>query len=225
MESLLTRRFTAVLFDLDGTLVDSTAAILRCWVTWAREEGVDPTELSHAHGVPAGQIITALVPPERVAPALARVTALELADTADISPLPGAKEAIAALPGEQTAIVTSCTRDLARARIAAAGLDVPDVVVTVDDVAHGKPAPDPFLTATGRLAAAPGDCLVVEDAPSGVAAARAAGCAVLAVTTTTAADLLDADLVVPDLSAVGWSVDHHGVGVHLTGPAGGRPVQ
>ncbi len=213
MSRLRHRWFEAVLFDLDGTLIDSTPAILRCWLRWAKEEGIDPERLEHAHGVPAEQIVARLVPPARRPAALQRITALEIADTDDITALPGAHEALAALPRDRAAIATSCTRDLGEARLAASGLPRPEVVVTFDDVMAGKPAPDPFLRAAELLGVDPHACLVVEDAPSGVAAARAAGCAVLTVTTTTAGDRLDADLVVPDLAAVQWLVGDDGIGV------------
>jgi sugar-phosphatase len=221
MGPLAGRRFAAVIFDMDGTLVDSTAAVLRCWVRWAQDEGVDPVRMAHSHGVPAEEIVARLLPPERRAAALRRITDLELADTHDITVLPGAAEALLAVPRDRSAIATSCTRPLAEARIAASGLVRPDVVVTVDDVAVGKPAPDPFLRAAELLAVDPRSCLVVEDAPSGITAAQAAGCATLAVTTTTPAERLEADLVVPGLADVRWETADGGIRLHVSsdGPA------
>lgn len=202
---MLARRFDAVLFDLDGTLVDSTPAVTRSWLTWARAEAVDSTRLRGFHGHPAAQIVAALVAPERVAAATRRIDALELADTDGVVALPGAVDALAALHPRRHAIVTSCSRALAGVRIAAAGLPRPGVVVTVDDVERGKPAPDPYLLGARRLGVDPADCLVVEDAPGGLASARAAGCATLAVTTTHTAEELDADVVVACLSDVEWA--------------------
>lgn len=208
--------FEAVLFDLDGTLVDSTAAVERSWLRWAEQEQVPPGRLVGFHGVPAYAIVEALLQPDRHRAAKVRIDGLELADTAGVVALPGAVRALACLPPGRAAIATSCTRALAAARIAAAGLDVPGVVVPVDDVAAGKPAPDPYLLAAARLGVDPARCLVVEDAPSGLESARAAGCRTLAVTTTTPAQRLVADLVVGTLAEVRFTAGADGVRV---GPA------
>jgi sugar-phosphatase len=197
------RTFAAVLFDMDGTLIDSTAAVVRSWVRWAQEEGLDPRRLEGRHGVPSRGIIAALLPADRVEASVARIEQIEVGDTADLTILPGASEALRALDGAGvSAIVTSCTEPLARARIDACALAAPDVVVTASDVEHGKPAPDPFLVAARRLGVDPRDCLVVEDAPSGLEAARAAGCATLAVTTTSPREELEAGAVVQTLADV-----------------------
>ncbi|WP_299034191.1 HAD-IA family hydrolase [uncultured Pseudokineococcus sp.] len=209
--------FAAVLFDMDGTLIDSTPSVERCWARWAEEMGIDLQQLLGWHGVPARAIAEALLPPERVEAGVARIDQLEVEDTDGIRPLPGAAEALALLPAGRAAIATSCTRTLAAARIAAAGLVVPEVVVTASDVARGKPDPEPFRLAAQRLGVDPARCLVVEDAPAGLAAARAAGCATLGVTTTTPAEGLDADVVVRDLSQVRVVVDDDGVHVLAAG--------
>lgn len=197
--------FAAVIFDMDGTLVDSTPAVVRSWALWAVEQGIDPNRLAGFHGVPAAAVVAALLDAEAVPAALARITELETADVDGVVPLPGTVDALSTLGG-CAAIATSCTRDLAAVRIAASGIPAPAVVVTVDDVAHGKPAPDPYLLAAERLGVDPYDCLVVEDAPAGLTSARAAGCRTLAVTTTTPVDKLDADAVVGDLSQVRFEV-------------------
>jgi sugar-phosphatase len=202
LASLQDRAFAAVIFDMDGTLVDSTAAVVRSWVRWAEEHELDPRRLQGFHGVPAAAIVAELLPGHRHASAIDRINALELADTDGIELLPGAAEALAALAPDLAAIATSCTAPLAAARIGSSGLRAPTVVVTADDVERGKPHPDPFLLAARRLGADPADCLVVEDAPGGLQAARAAGCATLAVTTTTEREALVADAVVTDLSQV-----------------------
>jgi sugar-phosphatase len=197
------RDFAAVLFDMDGTLIDSIPVVVRSWLRWAEEEGVDPRRLVGFHGVPARGIAEKLLPPERVDAAVERIEAIETADTDGITILPGALAALAALSGDDLcAIATSCTRVLADARIAATGLPVPRVVVTASDVDRGKPHPDPFLLAAQRLGVDPAHCLVVEDAPGGLEAARAAGCATLAVTTTTEPADLVADAVVATLADV-----------------------
>ena len=209
------RRFDAVIFDMDGTLVDSTPAVRRAWTTWAVEHEVTAEQLLGQHGKPSAGVVRSLLPPERHEGAVARINELELADVHDIVVLPGAAEALVALRSARVAIATSCDRPLATARIAAAELIAPEVVVTVDDVQRGKPHPDPFLEAARRLGVAPERCLVVEDAPAGLAAARAAGCATLAVLTTTDRAEVTADAVIPDLSYVTWSVEGDGVRVHL----------
>jgi mannitol-1-/sugar-/sorbitol-6-phosphatase len=196
------RTYDAVLFDLDGTLIDSTEAVLRSWLTWADERGVDPARLQGFHGVQARQIVRALVAEHEIGPASARIDELELLDVQGIVPLPGAARALAALPAGRSAVVTSCTARLAAVRLGAAALPVPQVLVTADDVAAGKPDPEPFLVGAERLAADPARCLVFEDAPSGLAAGRAAGSTTLAVLTTTAAEQLDADAVVRSLADV-----------------------
>ena len=205
--------FDAVVFDLDGTLVDSTPAVLRSWLTWAEAEGVDPARLTGSHGIPAAQIVAGLLPPERVASAVARIDALEVLDTEGVVALPGAVETLSWLPQARTTIATSCTRVLAIARITAAGLSVPPGMVTADDVEVGKPDPAPYRLAAYRLGIEPSRCLVVEDAPAGITSAQAAGCSTLAVTTTHPASELDADAVVGTLADVVWSVDVDGVRV------------
>ncbi len=204
------RTFDAVLFDMDGTLVDSTPAVERSWATWGSEYGLTRSALEAGHGQPASQLVISLLPPARVAQGLARIAELELSDVHDITILPGALELLTALPANRVAIVTSATRALAIARITAAGLPAPAAVVTFDDVTHGKPNPEPFLTGAARLGVDPSRCLVVEDAPAGIAAARAAGCATLAVTTTSSRDRLDADLVVDSLVEVSIVAGPHG---------------
>ncbi len=213
--ALAGRRFAAVLFDLDGTLVDSMGAVTRSWLTWAAEQGLEPHRLLGFHGVPAEQIVRRLVAPADVVAARTRIMAIELADLDGVLPLPGAVAALAALPEHRRAIVTSCTAPLAAARIGAARLVPPAVVVTADDVLRGKPDPEPFLLGAQRLGVDPADCLVVEDAPSGIAAATAAGMASIAVLTTNPREQLAAHAVVPDLSHVRLVVGPDGVRVVL----------
>ena len=117
------------------------------------------------HGIPSASVVRAVMPDHLHEAAMQRITDLEIADLHDVVVLPGAVEALASLAGAKNAIATSCTVPLAQARIAAAQLVPPSVLVTVDDVAHGKPHPDPFLEAARRLGVDPRRCLVVEDAP------------------------------------------------------------
>jgi sugar-phosphatase len=210
---LANRRFAAVLFDMDGTLLDSTTAVVRSWLRWAGEHGVDPVRLQGFHGVPSRQIVAAVVPGSDVDAAVARIDALELADVEGIVALPGAVRALAAVPNGRGAIVTSCSAGLATARIEASDLRAPDVLVTASDVERGKPDPEPYLLGAQRLGVPPADCLVVEDAPLGLVSARAAGMATLAVTTTTPVEELDADLVVDTLDDVSFVSTGDGVRV------------
>jgi sugar-phosphatase len=204
--------FGGVLLDLDGTLIDSIAAVERSWVRWCGEFGVDPVRLLGFHGIPAAGVIAQLLPQDERAAAFDRIRDLEVADVEGIVVLPGAAELLAALAdaGVPTAIVTSGTRDLAEARLTATGLTHPPVVVTASDVERGKPWPDPWLEGARRLGVDPGDCLVVEDAVAGLRAARAAGCrALVAVLGTTVREELEpvADLVVADLSRLTTAVE------------------
>lgn len=216
LSALAGRTFDAVLFDMDGTLIDSTPSVERSWVTWAAEHGLDPRLLDGNHGVPAAQIIATVLPADRVPGALARIVELEVADVDGILVLPGATEALRTL-GRACAIVTSCTRVLAQARIAATDLPAPEVVVTADDVITGKPDPAPYLLGARLLGVDPARCLVVEDAPSGLVAGSLAGAATLAVTTTTSASALAADAVVTDLADVVFSLGADGVRVSAVG--------
>jgi sugar-phosphatase len=205
------RVFDAVLFDLDGTLVDSGAAVARSWVRWATENDIEPQLLQGFHGMPAAQVLAELLSPQLVPAAAERLEQLEVGDVDDIVLLPGAARALADVDPGRSAIVTSCTAPLAAARIAAAGVSSPAVVGTagVDEV--GKREPEPFLLAAQRLGVDPGHCLVVEDAVSGLTAARAAGMATLALSTTYPAEQLDADGVVADLDAVRFTTVADGV--------------
>ena len=205
--------FDAVIFDLDGTLVDSTPAVGRAWTTWASEYGLPPMNLLEHHGTPSASVVRAIMPENLQEPAMRRITELELADLYDVVVLPGAVEALASLAGAKTAIATSCTAPLAEARIAASQLVQPSVLVTADDVVHGKPHPEPFLQAARRLGVDPRRCLVVEDAAKGLEAARAAGCFTLAVVTTTPREALHADAIVNDLSDVRFQANHEGITV------------
>ncbi len=211
--------FDAVVFDLDGTLIDSHVAMIRSYERWADELNISLDRLPALLGMPSAAVSAALLPPEDVASATERIEVLEVTDTEGVVALPGALAALTLLPQERVAIATSCTDDLMRARIRAAGLPLPDVIVTRDQVADGKPAPDSFLLAAERLGVDPSRVLVVEDAPAGIAAARAAGCAVLGIASTKPAGELTADAVVTDLSRVTWDVDADGrVAIRLRTP-------
>ena len=180
-----------VLFDLDGVLVDSLPAVERVWGAWARERGLDPDRVvAMAHGHPSLDTIRALLPGADAVALNREIERRESADTGGIVPLPGAREQLQALPPERWAIVTACTRPLAEARIRAAGLPWPAQLVTSDDGARSKPAPDPYQLGAARLGLAPQACLVVEDRQPGVVAGKAAGARVLGLTTSLTAQQL-----------------------------------
>jgi sugar-phosphatase len=192
----------AVLFDSDGVLVDSDDAVARSWSRWAVSLGLDPEQVSAmVHGRRAEDTVALLVEQTGRTEATERINAYELADADEVTAVPGAVQLTAALRAGTWALVTSATASLAQARLRAAGIALPQVVVTADDVRRGKPAPDGYLQAAQRLGQPIGSCVVAEDSTSGIAAARAAGAAaVLGVGERALAT--DADVVVPDLTAV-----------------------
>ncbi|MFD1722850.1 HAD-IA family hydrolase [Amnibacterium endophyticum] len=191
----------AVLFDMDGTLIDSTPAVDRAWAEWERRWGVRLGVRASALGRPARDIVAERVPAADAEAAFRDIERLEVADTAGIVRLPGVTALLEALPPDRWAIATSCSEPLAAARLAAAGI-TPGALITADDTALGKPAPDPYLAAAAALGVDPADCLVVEDAVAGVVAGRAAGCRVLGVLGSAPASALGADVVAPGLDAV-----------------------
>ncbi|WP_242654117.1 HAD-IA family hydrolase [Klenkia soli] len=216
LDALTGRTFDGVLFDMDGTLIDSMRSSVAAWRTWADEHDVDPAALGALGGLPAVRVVAELVPEARRTSALARIHELEVAAAGEgIAVLPGVVEAFGALPANRVAIVTSCTGPLLGARLTASGLRPPREVVCVDDVANGKPSPDPFLLAAHRIGVDPHRCLVVEDAPAGLAAGRAAGCATLAVGDTHHHSELEADGYAPDLGHVRFSSSPAGITVAL----------
>lgn len=186
-----------ILFDLDGVLIDSTPSVTRVWRGWAEEHGFDPdTVIQIAHGRRSIETIAYFAPHIDAAAENREVERRELEDTEDITVFPGAAELLSALPAECWTIVTSGTRALATKRLQVAGLPVPKDFVSADDVAQGKPHPAPFLKGAEKLGQSHTDCVVVEDSPSGIRAAKAAGMRVFAVPTTyPLAELGKADVV------------------------------
>lgn len=183
----------AVLFDLDGVLVDSTPCVTRVWSDWAVEHGLDPEYVVHvAHGQKAIETVRKVAPQLDAQREFEEVERREINDTDGLRVLPGAKELLTALTLERYTIVTSGTRRLAIKRLEVAGLPVPPKIVTADDVQRGKPDPEPYLRGAQVLGFPATDCLVFEDAPSGIRSALAAGATAIAVPTTYAADQLTA---------------------------------
>jgi mannitol-1-/sugar-/sorbitol-6-phosphatase len=194
----------AILFDLDGTLADSAESVSRSWAAWAEMHSLDPaTVIRAAQGRRAIDTIRSLVPAANLMSEVARIEAIELSELASVQPLPGAHDLLSMLAESPWAIVTSGTRQLAEARIAACSFPTPPVLITADDVGRGKPDPEGYIGASIRLNLDAEDCVVFEDAPAGVKAGQHAGCTVIAVTTThTCTDLKAANGIVPNLAAV-----------------------
>lgn len=185
---------SALLFDLDGVLIDSTPAVTRAWTQWAMAHGFDPDEVvRRAHGRPSIATIRDYLPHGDYERENRAVERRELEDLDGVVTLPGARDLLHALPADRWSIVTSCTRPLAEVRLRAAGLPIPQRLVTCDDVKNGKPDPEPYLKGAALLGLSAGDCVVVEDVPAGIRAGKAAHAQVIACTTTASEpDLKDA---------------------------------
>ena len=199
---------SAVLFDCDGVLVDSDDVVTRSWTRWSRAMRLDPEAvLATVHGRRAADTVAAFVEPDGRAAALALIDALELEDATDVAPIPGAAALLGSIPTARWATVTSGSPVLARARLVAAGLPVPDVLVTSADVVRGKPDPEGYLAAASHLGVPAGRCAVVEDSPAGIRAARAAGARyVLRVGDRDLGDL-EVTAEVADLRGLAWTGD------------------
>jgi mannitol-1-/sugar-/sorbitol-6-phosphatase len=166
-------------------LVDSGPQIERTWRAFAQRHGLDPEQVVAAgHGRRPIDLIRLIAPHLDAEAEAAQIERDEIADAARSRALPGARELVEAIPAERFAIVTSGSRAVALARLRAAGLPLPKVMVTADDVQNGKPNPAGYLRAAARLGIEPAHSLVLEDAPAGVAAGLAAGMKVIAVLTT-----------------------------------------
>jgi mannitol-1-/sugar-/sorbitol-6-phosphatase len=177
----------AILFDLDGVLVDSTPAVIRVWTRWAIVHGFDPDEVvRRGHGRPSIETVRDFLPHADAEVENREVEQGEIEDLDGVVPLPGARELLMTLPPDRWTIVTSCTRTLAKVRLRAAGLPVPHQLVTSSDIKNGKPDPEPYLKGASLLGVSPNDCVVVEDAPAGVRAGKAAGARVIACGTAAA---------------------------------------
>jgi len=175
----------ALLFDLDGVLINSTPAVARVWRQWAIEHGFNPEEvIARAHGRPSLTTVREYLPNADHEAENREVERREIGDLAGVIPLPGALDLLASLPADRWTIVTSCTRPLAEVRIRAAGLPLPKQMITSNDITHGKPHPEPYLKGAALLGFPPTECIVFEDVPAGVCAGKAAGAKVIAFKTT-----------------------------------------
>jgi len=202
-----------LIFDLDGVLVDSTAVVERHWRRWALERGLVLARIMEsAHGMRTVDTIRLVAPHLNAEEEVARIDGAEAEDVEGVVAMAGAVRVVSALPEGSWAIVTSGPGRTATARIQAAGLKIPGVLVTAEQVSMGKPAPEGYSLAARRLGLKPGGCVVVEDAPAGIEAGRAAGMRVIAVVTThPPEELTAADFIVPTLD-------------HIEIEAGGGPL-
>ncbi|QKG00652.1 HAD-IA family hydrolase [Aeromonas hydrophila] len=180
--SMLTLRARALLLDMDGTLVHSTGEVEAVWRLWCRRHRLDPEPvLAMCHGVRSREVIRTLAPQLDLAQEVALLDDLEIHHTGQAEALAGARTLLADLPVERWAVVTSASQRVAKHRLRSAGLPLPALLVGAEDVAHGKPDPEPYLLAAERLGLAAADCLVFEDAPAGISSALRAGCRVVQV--------------------------------------------
>jgi sugar-phosphatase len=194
----------ALIFDLDGTLVDSNQAVVGAWTWWAGRHGVDlNTVLAISHGRPSRDVIRELAPEADALEEERMMLAREESEVTSLALVPDADRMLAEAQGGAWTVVTSCPRGLAESRLSAVGLPVPPTIVTADQVRNAKPHPEPFLLAAARLNVAPAECLVFEDAPSGITAAQRALMRVVAVDShKPPLPVTPADARVPDFRAV-----------------------
>ncbi len=213
----------AILFDLDGVLVNSTPAVARQWRLWAREHNISPEEvLRIAHGRRTVEVVRLLAPHLDADAESERIEKREADDVEGVAVVRGALELVSSLSDGLWAVVTSGTRYLATSRLGRHGLPIPKVLVTADDVQNGKPHPEPYLKGAQLLAVAPEECLVIEDAPAGIQSAHTSGMDVIAVSTTYPVGALSAaDAIVNDLSGIRARLakDGRNLAVVVTGQA------
>jgi sugar-phosphatase len=214
----------AILFDMDGVLIDSAPAVERVWRVWAKAHGFDPASVvAQAHGRRSIETIRAVAPAMDAEKENIVVEQMEIEDKDGVTALPGAAELLAWLPDDRCAIVTSATRALAVARLGYAGLPVPRHIVTADDVVNGKPSPEPYLKGAALLGFPPADCLVFEDTPAGIGSARASDMQAVALQTTyPARELQAADAIVASLADVKAELRGEMIVLHVAPLATGK---
>jgi sugar-phosphatase len=202
-DTMPTFNCTAILFDLDGVLVDSTRSVSRQYRLWAQKANLDPRIVENIpHGVRAIDVVRQLAPHLDAEAEVERLEKMEAEDQEGVVVMPGATELLASIPGNRWCVVTSGTRYLATCRLRHANLPIPRVMVSADDVSKGKPDPEPYLTGARLLGMNSTDCLVIEDAPAGIQAAHAGKMKVIAISSTYPASALEADVVIQRLAQI-----------------------
>lgn len=204
----LERVYDKVIFDMDGTLVDSSAAVEAAWRNWALRHGVSLEKIMQvAHGRRTQEVVQRFAPRGiDVERETSELEATESGDANDIRAVAGALELLRWIPDGDWAVVTSASRQLAARRLLAAGLPLPDLLISADDVSIGKPHPQGYLLAVDRMGARPGNCLVFEDADAGIVAAKDAGCDVVAITAARS-HAFEADCpAVPNFNCISFSM-------------------
>lgn len=207
----------AILFDLDGVLVDSTRSVDRQWRLWAREVGIDPERVIEiAHGRRTIEVVRLLAPHLDAQPEVVRIERREAGDLEGVQVMPGSADLLSSIPDGRWCVVTSGTRYLAHSRLQHARLPIPEVLISADDVTQGKPHPEPYLKGAELLGFTPADCLVIEDAPAGIEAAHAAGMKAIGLTSTySLPELHKADAVIQNLRNLSLSQDGAPVATRL----------
>jgi sugar-phosphatase len=197
-------RCKGILFDMDGILISSIGSVERSWTKWANLRGVDPEYACKiAHGCRSIETVAILRPDLDPEVENGIIEGIEIDDTEGVTLLPGVLELLTSLPCDRWTVVTSATEPLARVRLAAGGIPLPDRIITAESVTQGKPHPAPYLAGAALLGFAPEECIVFEDAASGAKAGRAAGCTVVATTFSHSVESLDAaHYLIPDLTGV-----------------------
>jgi sugar-phosphatase len=200
---------SAILFDLDGVLIDSTPSVARQWRLWAQENGIDPEKvLAIAHGRRTVEVVRLLAPHLAAESEVRKLERREADDSEGVTVMPGAVELVRSIPDGRWGVVTSGTRYLATSRLRLGNLPMPRVLVSADEVEKGKPDPEPFLQGAELLGVNPAECLVIEDAPAGIRAAHSGGMKVIALPSTyPVSELQEAEVVVQTLRQirVDWS--------------------
>jgi mannitol-1-/sugar-/sorbitol-6-phosphatase len=195
---------SAILFDLDGVLVDSTRSVDRQWRKWAQENNLEPDAVVRAaHGRRTIETVRQVAPHLNAEAEMRKIERLEVEDTDGVVVMPGAADLLRSIPDGRWCVVTSGTRLLATGRLRVANLPTPGIMVSADDVTKGKPDPEPYLKGAKLLGTKPEECLVIEDAPAGVRAAHAGKMKVIAITSTfPKAELKEADALVRSLDQI-----------------------
>jgi sugar-phosphatase len=211
----------AIIFDLDGVLVDSAECIERTWRAWATRNQLDPESvIAVAHGRRAIETVQLVAPQLSAEAELDSLAASESTTSEGVYEITGARELLEMLPADKWAVVTSGIRAVAEFRLRHAGLPVPPVMICADEISRGKPDPEGYLTAAEQLGCSPAECLVIEDAPAGIEPARAAGMRVIAITTTYPPRMLTgADAVVERLTDLSVVLDRNQIRIHIPAPA------